>query len=531
MKKKVILSCLVGSGALAIAAEKPNIIIIYVDDMGFADPSCFGGTYASTPNIDQIAKDGIRFSQYYSASPISSPSRAGITSGMYPTRWGINTFLQTRQGNRQNEQNDYLNFAAPSMARALKGNGYATGHFGKWHMGGGRDVYNAPSIEKYGFDEYASTWESPDPDPKLTATNWIWSDKDEVKRWNRTAYFVDKTLDFLSRHQNQPCFVNLWPDDVHTPWVENDDEHSSPESEWETAASFSTVLKELDVQVGRLMQGLKDLNMDDNTIVIFTSDNGPAPTFKGKRTNSLRGQKATLYEGGIRMPFIIRWPGQITPNQLNSSSVICAVDLLPSLCAVTETGVPDDFPLDGEDMSQVLLGKVKVSRTAPLFWEFGKDKKDRVSPHIAVRDGDWKLLVNADGSQTELYNMKTDFKEENNLASSETDVVNRLKPLAINWFNNSFREFADLPLPTGMDNPVIEENVRLFPDPARESLNIHVASPGSYTVEIRGIDGKKLIACDPDANFVDLSALSPGVYIVCLMQQQKEYQKKIIKIS
>lgn len=439
MKKIASLPLLMACGMSALSAEKPNIIIVYIDDMGFSDPSCYGGNYAPTPNIDKLAEEGIRFTQYYSACPISSPSRVGITTGMYPTRWGITTFLDTRAANAKNEQNDFLNDQAPSMARTLKSNGYATGHFGKWHMGGGRDVTNAPSVHNYGFDEYVSTYESPDPDPKLTSTNWIWANTDEIKRWDRTAYFVGKTLDFLSRHPDKPCFVNLWPDDVHTPWVYENDGGTLRES----PEHFTVVLAELDVQIGRLMLGLKNLGIDDKTLVILSSDNGPAPAFSGNRTDDLRGQKATLYEGGIRMPFIVRWPGTITPGQLNTSSVLCSVDLLPSLCAISGTQVPQDYPVDGEDMSRVLLGTGQTDRTKPLFWEFGKNKTDRVSPHIAVRDGDWKLLVNADGSDVELYNMKTDFLEKTNVAASNTEVVNRLKPMAINWFKASFREFAN----------------------------------------------------------------------------------------
>lgn len=400
-KRNLMLPVMVACGMPGFSQEKPNIIIVNVDDMGYSDPSCYGGDYVETPNIDRMAAEGIRFTQFYTSCPISSPSRTGLTTGMYPTRWGITTFLQDRAGNAANEQNDFLDPSAPSMARALKAGGYATGHFGKWHMGGGRDVKNAPSITRYGFDEYSSTWESPDPDPKLTSSNWIWAPTDEVKRWNRTAYFVDKTLDFLSRNKGKPCFVNLWPDDVHTPWVYENDEASQRES----AESFSIVLKELDNQIGRLMQGLKDLGIDDNTIVIFTSDNGPAPAFDGHRTNSLRGQKGTLYEGGIRMPFIIRWPGVIEPGQVNGQSVLCAVDLFPSLCAIVGADLPSEYRLDGVDMSATLLGKEQAVRESPLFWEFGKTKKDRVSPHIAVREGDWKLLVNADGSSVELQYM------------------------------------------------------------------------------------------------------------------------------
>jgi arylsulfatase A-like enzyme len=423
----------------AAQAERPNIIIMNIDDMGYSDPSCFGGDYVNTTNIDQLANEGLSLTQFYTACPISSPSRVGLTTGMYPTRWGINTFLQERVNNAKNEQNDFLSDKAPSMARALKNSGYATGHFGKWHMGGGRDVKNAPSILNYGFDEYVSTWESPDPDPKITSTNWIWAASDEIKRWDRTAYFIDKTLDFLSRHKNEPCFVSLWPDDVHTPWVYDGDEASQRES----AGSFSIVLAELDRQIGRFMQGLKDLGIDENTIVIFTGDNGPAPAFDGHRTNDFRGQKGTLYEGGIRMPFIIRWPQHIPAGVKNDESVVCMVDLFPSLCAIAGAEVPTDYPLDGLDMSDVIMGQSSRERATPLFWEFGKCKADRVSPHIAVREGEWKLLVNADGSRTELYNMTTDFNEQHNVASSNPALTERLKEAAIDWFNEAYREYAD----------------------------------------------------------------------------------------
>ena len=197
---------------------KPNILFILTDDMGYGDVGCYGGKFAPTPNLDRLARDGIRFTQYYSVSPICSPSRAGVTTGMFPARWNITSFLQTRKGNRACEQADFLDPQAPSLARTLKAAGYATAHFGKWHMGGGRDVTNAPPFAAYGFDEHAGTWESPEPHPDITATNWIWSPHDKVKRWDRTAFFVDKTLDFLRRHKGQSCYVNLWPDDTHTPW-------------------------------------------------------------------------------------------------------------------------------------------------------------------------------------------------------------------------------------------------------------------------------------------------------------------------
>jgi len=450
MNRSLALSLLLGGSFALVAQEKrPNIIMLYIDDMGYSDLSCYGGKYAQTPNIDRIAEEGIRFTQYYSACPISSPSRVGLTTGMYPIRWGISTYLQSRKANKANEQNDFLDVRAPSMARMLKEAGYTTGHFGKWHMGGGRDVDNAPSILTYGFDEYASTWESPDPDPLLTDSNWVWSNTDSIKRWNRSAYFVDKTLDFLKRNNGKPCFVNLWPDDVHTPWVRNTGGRASDQSEWLEPKSFSTVLKELDVQIGRLMQGLKKLGIDDNTLIIVASDNGPNPSFKNGRTAGLRGQKGSLYEGGIRMPLIVRWNNHIVPRQINDESVMSAVDILPSICKITGANLPTDYSIDGEDRSSIMLGGKNSERNAPVFWEFGKNISDvkvqsntSRSPQIAVREGDWKLLVNIDGSRLELYNMKMDKFEKINVAGKNPSIAKELKIKAIDWFNRSFREFV-----------------------------------------------------------------------------------------
>lgn len=526
MKKSTALSLFLGSSFSLIAQEKPNVILIYIDDMGFSDPSCFGGNYA-TPNIDKIAAEGIRFNQYYSACPISSPSRTAVTTGMYPTRWGINTFLQTRTGNANAEQNDFLNNRAPSLARTLKQNGYATAHFGKWHMGGGRDVYNAPSINTYGFDEHSSTYESPNPDPKLTSTNWIWADTDPVKRWNRTAYFVDKTLDFLARNKdNKPSYINLWPDDVHTPFVENDGGKSSPKDNWEKEASFTVVLTEMDKQIGRLMQGIKDLGLEEETLVIFTSDNGPNPNYQARRTLNFRGQKSQLYEGGIRMPFITHWPGKIAPNQYNSESILCSVDLFPSLCAITGATLPTDFQLDGIDRSSIILGGEHVERPDPLFWQFAKTNPNSKSPHIAVREGDWKLLVDTDGGRTELYNMKTDFLETTNVANANPVIRDRLKPMAIQWFNTAYRQYADLGTNIEMNQKSPE--LRFFPNPAQDHLNV-LSVLQHYKMEIMSLDGKVLISSSQNESKIDVSSLQQGVYIIKLESNNNRYYNKFIK--
>ena len=424
----------------AFPASHPNIIFLLTDEMGYADIGCYGGKFVPTPNIDQLARQGTKFTQFYVAAPVCSPSRVGYLTGMFPARWRITNFLQTRAGNRASEQVDFLDTNAPSIGRVLKAAGYATGHFGKWHMGGGRDVTNAPPFRAYGFDEHAGTWESPEPDPEITATNWIWSSSDKVKRWNRTAYFVDQTLDFLRRHQGQPCYVDLWPDDVHTPWVpESSTRDAHPRAHYENEANFKAVLAEYDVQVGRLLAGLKDLGLETNTILIFASDNGPLPTLGGRRTGGLRGAKDSLYEGGTREPLLVYWPGQVPAGRVDAQTVICGVDFLPMFSRLAHAPLPAQS-LDGEDMTQAFFGHT-LNRQHPLFWEYGRNEtfgypmetpRER-SPNVAVRDGRWKLLVNADGSDAQLYDLAADEHETTNVAEQHPDVAKRLKDEALRW--------------------------------------------------------------------------------------------------
>ncbi len=423
-------------------AEKPNILIIYTDDMGIGDVSFLNNGWVKTPNIDKLASEGLVISNYYTSSPVSSPSRSGLTTGIFPTELGITCYLNTRAANANCEQFDYLDPEVPTMADFLKKAGYKTGHFGKWHMGGGRDVTNAPQITEYGFDEYSSTYESPDPDPLLTATNWIWSKKDSIMRWNRTAYFVDKTLDFLKRYKGQPCFVNLWPDDMHDPWIQ-DKAAMESENTWTTPPNFKAVLAEYDKQIGRLLDGLAELGLEENTIVIFTSDNGPAPSFDQQRTNQLHGLKCSLYEGGIRMPFIIKWPKQIKGGNIDNKTVLNAVDLLPSLCAITNSKLPKSIRLSGEDMSKALLGKPEL-RKKDMMWDFGRNdyfnyprgkNKDQRSPHLAIRKGNMKLLVNSWDENFELYDLSSDPKETTNIANQHPALVKELYAELINWWD------------------------------------------------------------------------------------------------
>jgi arylsulfatase A-like enzyme len=411
---------------------RPNIIFILADDLGPGDVGVYGGTQVPTPRLDGLAAQGTRFTQYYSASPICSPSRAGLITGQAPARWRITSFLQTRKGNAGAGMADYLDPNAPSLPRALKAAGYATAHIGKWHLGGGRDVTAAPRFAAYGYDEGVGTYESPEPHPDITATNWIWSDRDKVKRWERTAFFVDRTLDFLARHSGTPVFVNLWLDDPHTPWVPDaaSDRKDAPRN-------LKPVLGEMDRQIGRLLDGLKARGLEENTIVVFTSDNGALPTFDGARSAPYRGHKLALYEGGIRMPFIVRWPGKIPAGRVDTRSVLSAQDVFPTLCAIAGAALPQGQRLDGIDVSEAWRGQPLAGR-GPLFWEYGRNEEffrfgpDR-SPALAVRQGNWKLLVNADGSRTELYDLATDVREEKNLAVEKPALAAQLTRLVMDW--------------------------------------------------------------------------------------------------
>jgi arylsulfatase A-like enzyme len=422
-----------------ISEERPHIVYILTDDMGRGDLGCYGGDLVPTPNIDRLAREGIRFEQYYSASPICSPSRTGALTGMHPARWRITSYLQTRAGNRASEQADFLDPAAPTLARALQSAGYATAHIGKWHMGGGRDVTDAPLFAAYGFDMYVSTHESPQPHPDITATDWIWSDQDKVNRWDSTAFLVDQTLDFLRRHKETPCYVNLWPDDVHTPYKPSDEQLAKFTNGPPRQREFKAVLAEYDRQIGRLLAGLEELGIADKTLVLFSSDNGAMPTFGGRRTGGLRGSKLSLYEGGIRVPMIVRWPRHAPAGRIDGETVMSALDMFPTLCAIAGAPLPDDVAFDGQDMSGALVGNPQ-RRDGPLYWEYGRNDEAFVYPEghdrslpLAIRDGNWKLLANADGPRVELYDLATDRAERNNVAADEPEVVGRLLERLLAW--------------------------------------------------------------------------------------------------
>ncbi len=444
MRLLPLLVPILGFAGHTLAAEnpknRPNIIFVLTDDFGRGDIGIYGGTLVPTPNLDRMAREGTRLTQFYVASPICSPSRTGCTTGQFPARARITSYLQTRAGNRACGQADFLDPKHPSLARLLKTAGYATAHIGKWHMGGGRDVANPPPISDYGFDEAVSTWESPCPHPDIDPAG---PNPPKVKRWERTAFFVDKTLDFLRRHPDQPCYVNLWPDDTHTPYVPSPamKEKHGGNRDGNGIPNYKGVLEEYDKQIGRLLDGLRDAGLAEKTLVILTGDNGPLPTYQGKRTVGLRGSKLSLYEGGIREPLLVWWPGHTPADKVNDQTVFATVDLLPSLCQLAGAKIPADVAacLDGEDLSPVFDGATP-QRQRPLFWEYGRNNqsfaypqgRDR-SPNVALRDGNWKLLVNADGTNAQLFDLLADPDENHDLAAEQPERTKEMADRAVAW--------------------------------------------------------------------------------------------------
>ena len=449
MRLLLLLFC----SALSVGAAetlRPNIVFVLIDDMGWGDFSCFGNTEAKTPNIDRLAAEGLRFSQFYVNSPICSPSRCAFVTGQYPQRWRINSFLGNRADNTRNGNAQWLDPKAPTLARTLKNVGYATGHFGKWHLGGQRDVDDAPAIAAYGYDASLTNFEG--MGPKLLPLTLKPGDKEPKKIWadaerlggpvtwmNRaeiTTGYADAALRFIdaAAAKQQPFYVDLWPDDVHSPYF-------PPLEKWspEKHQIYLAVLEEMDRQLGRLFERVRsDSALRDNTVFLICSDNGPEPG--AGSAGPFRGKKSQLFEGGIRSSLVVWAPGLMEKAKvgtLDAASVFAAMDLAPSLAHLAGTKSP--VGLDGANLSSTLLGRAPASHPGAICWRRPPERKVWLpalavpQPDLAVRIGDWKLLCEYDGSKPLLYDLSKDLGETNNLAAQETAVTESLTAAVLIW--------------------------------------------------------------------------------------------------
>ncbi len=436
--------------------DRPNIVLVFVDDMGWADFSCYGNKDVDTPCVDSIAAEGISFEQFYVNSPVCSPSRVAISTGNYPDRWRISSFLAYRGSNQARGMANWLDPKAPMLARSLQQAGYATGHFGKWHMGGQRDVTDAPAITEYGFDEALTNFEGMGPKllPLTKNPNGqigkIWQDAEKLggpvtwmQRSEITGGFVDASIEFMKKAQqeNKPFYINVWPDDVHSPFwplVEHWGDGSK-------RAKYLGVLQGMDAQLGKLFATIKnDKALRDNTLILICSDNGPEPN--AGRAGVLRGYKWQLYEAGVRSPLIVWGPGLINQKEAgkrNAESVFSAIDLVPSLVRLGRASKPAGVSYDGEDVLGTLLGNSVNSRKEPIFFArpVGFKKmplpgfKEQL-PDLAVRQGKWKLLCDYDGSHVQLYDLSADPAESKNLSDSHSDVAEDLMGNLLAWYRS-----------------------------------------------------------------------------------------------
>ncbi|WP_242203992.1 sulfatase family protein [Aestuariivivens insulae] len=430
-----------------VKANKPtNFVIVFVDDMGYGDVGCYGATGFTTPNLDKMAAEGMRFTNFYAAQPVCSASRAGILTGCYPNRIGISgaLFPHSDTGLNPNEI---------TIAEMLKAKGYATGIFGKWHLGHHKKFLPL----QHGFDEYVGLPYSNDMWPIGVDGKRLPADKgtgrhpdlpliegNEVKEYittlegqdKLTTLYTEKAVDFINRHANEPFFVYLPHSMGHIPLGVSDKFRGKSEQ-----GMYGDVMMEIDWSVGEIEKALQANGVSENTVFIFTTDNGPWLNY-GNHAGSaggLREGKTTSWEGGQRVPFIVKWP-KATPSGTICNQLACAVDILPSFAKIAGAQLPE-LKIDGVDITELWEGKTNVKPREDILFYYGKNNLN------GVRKGNWKLVLphtwrsyntkpGKDGyggprvqmkvETPELYNMMRDPGEQYNVIDYHPEKVEEL---------------------------------------------------------------------------------------------------------
>ena len=421
---------------------RPNIIFVFADDWGYGDLGVYGNTEVQTPFLDKMASEGTRYTQFHVTSGVCSPSRSSVLTGHFPARHSVHAHFAGNEVNTRRNMPNYLNDSLPVyLPKLMQEAGYKTAHFGKWHLGGGGKPHGdptAPEPKEYGYDE-TRVWNGNGPtwkgDKKWPTTRYM--DKDTLWVQSSSRIVVDETIDFIKRNKGkQPIFVNLWLKDPHTPlWPS--DEQKEPFNELSpNKETYYAVLKDADYHVGRLLTYLTEAGLDENTLIVFTSDNGPAnygPSKEAGSTAGLKGRKVDVFQGEVVVPLIVKWKNHVDKNVVDSTSVLSTVDLLPTFAKLANIEVPVNYSIDGENIASIFENK-KIERIKPLFWEWRFPKED--SNHWAegaVRMGDWKLLFNDKIEKVELYNIANDPFEKNDKASTNPKIVMELKNTWKNW--------------------------------------------------------------------------------------------------
>ncbi|MBN1342419.1 MAG: sulfatase-like hydrolase/transferase [Phycisphaerae bacterium] len=428
---------------------RPNVVILLADDLGYGDLACYGHPVIKTPNIDRLAAEGVRFTDCYAAAANCSPARAGLMTGRTPYRVGIHNWIP--DGSPMHLRRQEI-----TIATLLRRAGYATCHVGKWHLNGKFNSPDQPQPGDHGFDHWFSTQNNALP-CHHNPDNFVRNGKPVGPLQGYSAQIVaDEAIHWLKsgRDPDKPFFLYVCFHEPHEPIATDKrfaDLYASLNNPGQAAHHGSVT--QMDHAVGRLMQTLDAQNLRENTLVLFTSDNGPAITNWHPYGSSgpMRAKKGHLYEGGIRVPGIIRWPGHAKPGQI-CDEPICGVDVLPTLCAVAGVPVPADRAIDGADFQPVFEGR-PIQRATPLYWQFNWAQS---RPKVAMRLGDRKIVADLTGSpfkvnvdivddQTralkdsdlawlEFYNLRCDLSETTELAHADPQRLRQLSEVLVRLY-------------------------------------------------------------------------------------------------
>lgn len=438
------------------SGDEPNIVLVHVDDLGWADIGVFGSDFYETPNIDRLAAQGLRFTNSYAAAAICSPTRAALLTGKYPARIGITDWIRARfQGEiirspsgfdengdkplRTPQNNMYLPLEEVTIAERLKERGYQTAHIGKWHLGtedyfpehqgfdvniGGCDLGQPPSY----FDPYLSG----NGNEAYVISNLAPRKEGEYL----TDREGDEAVKFIADHQDKKFFLHWASYTVHTPLMGKEDlveKYRQKEPGKQHNPVYAAMVESLDDNVGKIMNVLDSLGLSDKTLVIFTSDNGGlegSPEKQITDNDPLRSQKGYPYEAGIRVPTIMRWPGKIPAGKVTDSPLM-TIDILPTVLGAVDGG-QDEKKWDGIDYSSFIQDPGEpVERD--LFWHFPHYRSADVVPYSIVRSGDYKYIRYHDGSGGELYNLKEDMQETTNLIKTNPEITKLLDVKLDQW--------------------------------------------------------------------------------------------------
>ena len=401
----------------ALAIDKPNLVIFYADDLGWGECGCYGCKDIPTPNIDSIAKNGIRFTQGYVAATYCSPSRAGLMTGRYPTRFGHEfNSVANKLG---------LDLKETTMASRLKSLGYATACVGKWHLGAAAEY--RPT--QRGFDEFFGTLNNT---PFFHPTNFVDSRvSNDVRKITDDAFYTteayaERSVDWLEKNKSKPMLLYLPFNAQHAP-LQAPQKYLDrfPNITDEKRKLFAAMMSAMDDAIGRVMTKLKELGQEENTIYFFIGDNGGPTQSTTSQNGGLRGFKMNTYEGGPRVPFLAQWKGRMPAGKTFDFPVM-NLDLLPTIITAAGGKVDPEWKLDGVDLMPFLTGANKARPHETLYWRFG--------PQWAVRQGDMKLVVSKGGSgNPELYNLANDVSESKDLAAAQPEKAKELQALWSKW--------------------------------------------------------------------------------------------------